>query len=122
MKRAVLGELCDFFNGGAWSDKEYVSSGLPVLKVINFKTKGFQIEDINYLPFSSKENYAKMQSTFSCWALLDETGWHEKGKMGWWAMNDSTKDSEQLFLEKFTETINKPENQDKYLIIVDCHI
>ena len=37
-------------------------------------------------------------------------------------MSDSTKDSEQLFLEKFTETINKPENQDKYLIIVDCHI
>lgn len=72
--------------------------------------------------YETKENYAKMQSTFSCWALLDETGWHEKGKMGWWTMNDSTKDSEQLFLEKFTETINKPENQDKYLIIVDCHI
>ena len=72
--------------------------------------------------YQTKENYAKVQSTFSCWALLDETGWHEKGKMGWWAMNDSTKDSEQLFLEKFTETINKTENQDKYLIIVDCHI
>lgn len=72
--------------------------------------------------YKTKENYAKMQSTFTCWALLDETGWHEKGKMGWWAMNDSTKDSELLFTEKFTETINKPENQDKYLIIVDCHI
>ncbi len=33
MKRAVLGELCDFFNGGAWSDKEYVNAGIPVLKV-----------------------------------------------------------------------------------------
>ena len=43
----------------------------------------------------------EVQSTFSCWALLDETGWHEKKeKMGWWAMSDSTKDSEQLFLEK----------------------
>lgn len=72
--------------------------------------------------YETKENYAKMQSTFTCWALLDETGWHEKGKMGWWAMNDSTKDSELLFTEKFTETINKPENQNKYLIIVDCHI
>lgn len=72
--------------------------------------------------YETKENYAKRQSTFTCWALLDETGWHEQGKMGWWAMNDSTKDSELLFIEKFTETINKPENQDKYLIIVDCHI
>lgn len=72
--------------------------------------------------YETKENYAKMESTFTCWALLDETGWHEKGKMGWWATNDSTKDSEELFVEKFTETLNKPENQDKYLIIVDCHI
>lgn len=28
-----LDEVCDFYNGGAWSDKEYVSDGLPVLKV-----------------------------------------------------------------------------------------
>jgi len=72
--------------------------------------------------YETKENYAKMESIFTTWALLDETGWHEQGKMGWWACNDSTKDSELLFIEKFTETINKPENQDKYLIIVDCHI
>ena len=48
--------------------------------------------------YETKENYAKIQSIFSCWALLDETGWHEKGKMGWWAMNDSTKDSEMSLL------------------------
>jgi len=72
--------------------------------------------------YGTKENYANMESIFYCWALLDETGWYEKGKMGWWTMNDSTRDSEKLFIEKFTETINKPENQDKYLIIVDCHI
>ena len=72
--------------------------------------------------YETKENYAKRESTFTTWALLDEDGWHEQGKMGWWAANDSTKDSEELFVEKFTETINKPENQDKYLIIVDCHI
>lgn len=72
--------------------------------------------------YGTKEKYAKSASTFTCWALLDETGWHEKGKMGWWAMSDSTKESEELFEEKFTETINKHENQNKYLIIVDCHI
>lgn len=81
-------------------------------------------ENIEVKPYidETKENYAKMESIFTTWALLDETGWHEKGKMGWWAVNDSTKDSELLFIEKFTEIINKPENQDKYLIIVDCHI
>lgn len=52
-------DVCDFINGGAWSDKEYVTTGLPVLKVSNCKSKGFQLEDINYLPYSSKKKYAK---------------------------------------------------------------
>lgn len=72
--------------------------------------------------YETKENYAKINSIFTTWALLDEKGWHEKGEMGWFAMANDTKDSELLFMEKFTETIQKPENQDKYLVIVDCHI
>lgn len=72
--------------------------------------------------YETKENYAKINSIFTTWALLDEKGWHEKGEMGWFAMANDTKDSELLFIEKFTETIQKPENQDKYLVIVDCHI
>ena len=72
--------------------------------------------------YETKENYAKINSIFTTWALLDEKGWHEKGEMGWFAIANDTKDSELLFIEKFTETIQKPENQDKYLVIVDCHI
>lgn len=72
--------------------------------------------------YETKENYAKINSIFTTWALLDEKGWHEKGEMGWFAMANDTKDSELLFIEKFTETIQKPENQDKYLVIVDSHI
>lgn len=72
--------------------------------------------------YETKENYAKINSIFTTWALLDEKGWHEKVEMGWFAMANDTKDSELLFIEKFTETIQKPENQDKYLVIVDCHI
>lgn len=54
-----LDEVCNFYNGGAWSDKEYVSDGLPVLKVSNCKNKGFQIDNVNYLPVTLKEKYAK---------------------------------------------------------------
>jgi type I restriction enzyme S subunit len=54
-----LGDLCEFYNGGAWSDKEYVSFGLPVLKVTNCKLKGFSVDDISFLPMSSAEKYAK---------------------------------------------------------------
>lgn len=47
MKIVKLGDLCEFINGGAWSDKEYVESGIPVLKVSNCKSSGFDIADIN---------------------------------------------------------------------------
>ena len=59
MKRAVLGELCDFFNGGAWSDKEYVNAGIPILKVTNCKSTGFQLDSLNYLSEKSREKYKK---------------------------------------------------------------
>ena len=59
MSETMLGDICDFYNGGAWSDKEYVKKGIPVLKVTNCKSTGFQVEDINYLPIESAEKYKK---------------------------------------------------------------
>ena len=59
MSQVLLDEVCDFFNGGAWSDKEYVTKGIPVLKVTNCKSAGFQIEDINYLPNQLADKYQK---------------------------------------------------------------
>ena len=45
-----LGECCDFFNGGAWSQGEFSESGHPVLKVSNCKPSGFVIDNISYIP------------------------------------------------------------------------
>lgn len=59
MNRYRLGDVCNFINGGVWSDKEYVSSGIPILKVSNCKNSGFQLSEINYLPLSSQDKYAK---------------------------------------------------------------
>ena len=59
MNLIKLGEICDFFNGGAWSDKEYVPSGIPVLKVTNCKPSGFSLSEIDYLPYSSAQKYQK---------------------------------------------------------------
>ena len=58
-KNVKLGELCEFINGGAWSDKEYVSEGIPVLKVTNCKTTGFVLSELNYLPSSSRQKYSQ---------------------------------------------------------------
>lgn len=52
-----LGELCHFINGGAWSDKEYVSYGIPVIKVTNCKPSGFELTNISYLPYAFEKKY-----------------------------------------------------------------
>ena len=82
-----------------------------------FYTKEYYIER-----YGTKEHYAKIEDTFHTYACLDEKGWNEKGRMGWWAFDNATKESEDAYIEKFYEIINNTENQDKYLIIVDCHI
>ena len=59
MNIVKMEEICQFINGGSWSEKEYVNYGIPVLKVSNCKNNKFQIEDINYLPFTLRQKYAK---------------------------------------------------------------
>ena len=56
-KKVKLGELCDFINGGAWSDKEYAPEGIPVLKVTNCKNSGFSLSELSYLPYSLEQKY-----------------------------------------------------------------
>lgn len=58
-KIVKLGDLCDFINGGSWSDKEYVTNGIPVLKVSNFKPTGFLLEDVSKISYRSLEKYKK---------------------------------------------------------------
>lgn len=86
-------------------------------KPFNLYKKEYLIER-----YGTKEHYAEIQSTFHTYAFADETGWYEKGSMGWFGCDNATKDSEEVYLEKFQEYIKAEENQDKYLIIVDCHI
>ena len=57
MSKVKMEEVCDFINGGAWSDKEYSTSGLPVLKVSNCKNSGFELDEIDYLPYELEEKY-----------------------------------------------------------------
>jgi len=72
--------------------------------------------------YSSKEEYAEYQAMFSLYALVDNEGWHAKGEMEWFGFDDSTGDSEKEFINWFNKELRKPENQDKYLVVVDCHI
>jgi len=54
-----LGEIADFINGGAWSDKEYTESGIPVVKVTNLKNGTVDLSEVNYIPESSLDKYGR---------------------------------------------------------------
>lgn len=58
-RKYKLDDICDFINGGAWSDKEYSHKGIPVLKVSNFKPNGFEIDSPSYLPTDALTKYEK---------------------------------------------------------------
>lgn len=77
-----------------------------------------KIKDIDF-DYMSAELGEERWSTF---AMLDLNGeWHEKGKMGWWGMNNATSDSEKAFIDclyKYIESVDP----NTYLVIVDCHI
>jgi len=55
--KLVLNEICDFVNGGAWSDDEYVDSGIHVVKVTNMEDGGIIEKNDDYLPLSKYEKY-----------------------------------------------------------------
>lgn len=60
--------------------------------------------------------------TFFTHAVLDEHGWHEASKMGWWAITYDETEDEDTWRSKFKErwTTNLP--KDTYIAIVDAHI
>ena len=51
MNLVKLGEICDFYNGGAWKQSEFAETGYPVLKVSNCKNSGFEIDDVSFIPY-----------------------------------------------------------------------
>jgi len=52
-------EVADFINGGAWSDKEYVEKGIPVVRVSNIKNGSIDFSDCKFLPNNALEKYGK---------------------------------------------------------------
>jgi type I restriction enzyme, S subunit len=56
---ARLGDIAEFINGGAWSDKEYTETGIPVVKVTNLKNGTVDLNEVNYIPESSLDKYGR---------------------------------------------------------------
>lgn len=59
---------------------------------------------------------------FPAYALLDASGWHAKGDMGWFGMDSHTPERNPLALAATAMESLKTGDQTDWLVGVDCHI
>lgn len=72
--------------------------------------------------YKTKEYFAESKASFRPFAFLSsETGWQEAEEMGWFATSNQNYENGKAFDEKFKNFVEDPENQDKTLVVVDCH-
>lgn len=87
--------------------------------------KPFNLFNKNYYleRYEDKNDYATQESIHKPYALITPDGkWYEKGEMGLFGCDDSTKETRKSFEDNFNEIVNKDEYQDYYFVLVDCHI
>lgn len=74
--------------------------------------------------YGTKENYIMKENTFYTHDLLDgiNNEWYTMGDMGWFGCDNSTRESFEEYLRDFYEIIQRPEYQDYWFCVVDCHI
>lgn len=73
--------------------------------------------------YGTRERYAKLMSDFSTYAFITADGeWHETGRMGWWGVDDATKESRDAYMTAFEAYLRTAKEQDLFITIVDCHI
>ena len=72
--------------------------------------------------YGNKENYIKSITSFSTYAVITPDGiWHSPGEMGWFGCSSESNEESNKFKNDYYENFIKP-YQDKFIIIVDCHI
>lgn len=73
--------------------------------------------------YDSKEEFARLSSEFSTYAVITPDGkWHSKGEMGWFGCSSETGDEAKLWSKSYYDSFIKNANPDHTLTIVDCHI
>lgn len=72
--------------------------------------------------YGTCENYIKAISSNIPYAFVDANGWYEKGQMGWFGCDNATQESIEDYTEFAEKYFTAEENQNKYIVWVDCHI
>lgn len=68
------------------------------------------------------EKYIDSFCPIVSYAALDQDGWHEPGRMGWFGCSAATPDATLQFSREFVRRFIKTADPDDVLVVVDCHI
>jgi hypothetical protein len=72
--------------------------------------------------YGNRENYIKSSSSFGTYAVITPDGqWNSSGDMGWFGCSSESAEDKRNFDDNFHINFIEP-NQDKTIVIVDCHI
>lgn len=72
--------------------------------------------------YKTFDNYIKEMTSNMPYSIVDKNGWYTKGDMGWFGCDDATAESASDFRNFAEEYFRAEENQEKYIVFVDCHI
>ena len=114
-KREVDGNMEDYYKA-----VEYVLNELEAGKtydscvaMLHFR---YGIDD------ETLEEHVAKHRAFTTHAVVDEHGWHEWSKMGWWAITYDEKESHETWRQKFAERFLSNPTEKTVVAVVDCHI
>lgn len=103
-----------------WRAQPYVAK---VLAAAHARGEYFVSDDalLEAEPRATYLERARLRAVPGFATLSEESGWIEKGRMGWFGSSTATADSELTYLRAANELIDAAD-EDTLLTIVDCHI
>lgn len=103
---------------------DYINGKIEIEDPIEELGFEFAVYEKDYLleEYKTFDELIKAKSCQLPYALVDENGWYAKGEMGWFGIDDATSESINSYYDIAEKLLTASENQDKYIVFVDCHI
>lgn len=102
----------------SWTDEERE-------EILRKKEAGESLGPAVKLKEFDRETFMRLSiadSGLSAWAVLDDSGWHGKGEMGWWGMSDESNEDRQKWVSEFHRRFLEDADLSTIVVRVDCHI
>lgn len=73
--------------------------------------------------YGTKERYAESCSSAAPYAFVTADGkWYETGHMGWFAIDDASPESIDVYHSTFREYLKYAAQENLFVTVIDCHI